>query len=147
SANEGECDAGKALAGALERLDRARAESRQAMDVALTQAAEQESRLELARVSLGFLSRMSEQIDSLRRRMEDAQASLGASRDFDRDAAGERLGQRYTVASEREIHRRMMTVGAGNGIAGNDADKVFAEAPAESVQANEEELGANVELF
>jgi len=118
------------------RLASFRNEFRDAMQSAVAQVTEQESRLEQARESLKFLSELEEDITALSHRIEDLQASSSHGRPTPPHGDGI-LSQRYTIASEREVHRRVIGANRTESVPAEDHD----------LAAGDDTMGDNVELF
>ena len=135
-ATEGTRESGPSHDEALCRLAGFRDEFRHAIHSAAAQVAEQESRLERARESLSFLSELEEDLVALQDRIERLQASSSAGRATTLRDDGI-LSQRYTIASEREVHRRVTCLESTRPEPAEDHDRA----------ARDHTLGDNVELF
>jgi hypothetical protein len=143
-------DTASALRRGLDQLARVRDEFQRAMRAAAAGSERQSAALAQARLSLGFLSEMEAEVAALRREVAEVHRSVpGAA------PAGVHpvvLAGRYTIESEREVHRRM-TQAAGPPRSQEDApaearpeDGHIDPAPS-ATAAPEEDLGDNVELF
>jgi hypothetical protein len=151
-------DTNAALRQRLDRLGSVQNEFRQTMESAGDQAGQQESRLERAHVSLEFLSAMERDVAELRGSVAAAVRSVASSRKtLPVAGAAPALGGRYTIASEREVHRRI-TGGAeparpgasapGNGTMDDNNASPCVDRPTPApAPAGDDELGDNVELF
>ena len=161
AAGSGE-DTRAALADGVDQLASIRDQFHRAMDSSAVQAAEQESRLERARLSLAFLDETEKDVSALAAEIAEVQRELASLPGAVTDPAdAEALHSRYTVASEREVHRRV-TGSAGPALpsaspameaetasaAQDDNIALFLDRPAPpSTQVAEDDLGDNVELF
>jgi len=137
----------------LDELVRVQAEFRDAIGSAAELTAREGGALDRARVSLGFLSELGEQVDALRRRVIAVRPNIATA------AAPHppELANRYTIASEREVHRRVTQSTAETATqeqaplkaaSGNENIDLFDDpAPPENAAPQDEDLGDNVELF
>lgn len=123
---------------------------------------QQESRLAEAHQRLEFLSGLSRQIAGMRQQINEACATLPKPAGFGR-ASNEDLNSRYTMESEREVHRRLSGAAVAAPLAAvavasaADDNMEFFDAPvappAATVPATsapekiDENLGDNIELF
>jgi methyl-accepting chemotaxis protein len=151
-------DTAAAVQHNLDELARVRDEFHHAMRAAAEQSDRQSATLSQARVSLGFLSELGEEVAALRREVAAVRPSAPG-----RAAAPEGgvhpavPASRYTIASEREVHRRVTQTAAAPGSSEdtpavatpeNDNIDLFLDPPPPNTAAPEEEdLGDNVDLF
>lgn len=99
STNQGGLQAG------LEQLSRVHAGFQEAIASATSLAAEQETRLTAARQRLDFLAELAGQIGSFRKQIAALNQGLPAA--ATEQLSAEALAARYTMESEREVHRRL----------------------------------------
>lgn len=134
----------------LGQLARVRDELRRAMREAEAGSERQNAVLEQARQSLDFLSEMETEVAALRQETAEARRSApGAAQEASGDSVD--LVGRYTIESEREVHRRMTQAGdpaqpPEDAPAGAEPEDGFIDPPP-AAAAQEEDLGDNVELF
>lgn len=141
-------DTAAALRDDLDHLTSLRDRFQSAMRAAVERSERESAALGQARLSLDFLTRLEEEVGALRREVAEVRRSAP-------DAPGEAavhpavLASRYTIESEREVHRRVT-----QGAATQPQEGVPAEAepediapPPSAAAAQEEDLGDNVELF
>ena len=138
-----EADTSVELQQELERSASMRAKFLHAMEEAARHARFQESRLDQARTRLAFLGEMGGEIAALRQHLEDARLALAGAAGMRSAAHPPAALDRYTIASEREVHRQI--VGAAEAPA--LPDPLPPQASPLAAAADEESLGDNVELF
>ena len=129
-------------------------EFREAIGGAAEMTAREGGALDRARVSLGFLDELGDEVESLRQRVMAVRPNLPAvSAQGPHPAA---LDSRYTIASEREVHRRVTQSAAGpepgetaTAVATleNDNIDLFLDPPSVENAAAGEDLGDNIEFF
>jgi len=144
-----------ALEDRIGRLESLRTEFSRAMDSATAEAGRQGSRLEQARGRLAFLSEMENQVAAVRKDIGEAIGDLATAGGRIETASSDALGVRYTIASEREVHRRVIggadrppASDAETAAASGDNIDLFEDSPAPAAPAaGEDEMGDNVELF
>jgi len=129
-----------ALVCGLDRLSGAHEQLSRAMTSAAVHAGDHEHRLERARESLAFLSRMGGKVADLRKSVVQARGKAAPAGESVRPAAPLAGGtERYTIASERAVHRRLAGAGEPQAV---PSEMVGLAAP-----ELEDALGDNVELF
>jgi hypothetical protein len=150
-------DTGAALQRDLGQLAHIQDEFRRALGVATAQSDRQAAALERARGDLGVLSEIEDEIAALRREMAAVRESVfrgaGTARAGEQRMA---VSGRYTIASEHEVHRRVMQGVAARGFAdeppvatatedeNNEQSMVL---PSSGTTTPDQDLGDNVELF
>ncbi|HUO31117.1 MAG TPA: hypothetical protein VMU80_17975 [Bryobacteraceae bacterium] len=136
-------DASVAPQQKLEQLAVARQELHDAMELAAERAAEQQAKFDRARVSLAFLTDMARDLEGLQG--EVAAISKAAGARPAQEEYPDMLGERYTIASEREVHRRIAS--AAEAPADRQIDSFPNPAAPPQLPDADESLGDNVELF
>jgi hypothetical protein len=150
-------DTPAALHNDLDELARVQDEFQRAMRAAAEEGDRQKAALSQARISLGLLSELGEDVAALRR--EVAAVRLRTSGAVAAAEAGihSKAISRYTIASEREVHRRVTKAAQlysqqegtpSAAMPEDDGINPFLDPPRpETVAPEERGLGENVELF